>query len=70
MFLGILPVDACTVPINYRGIIREDEEFDGRFELYPTKNMYTFILLDTDNGKTYQVQWNTDPDKRFIMQIQ
>lgn len=41
----------------------------GRFELYPTNNTYTFILLDTERGYTYQVQWNTDPDKRFRIRI-
>lgn len=41
----------------------------GRFELYPTSNMYTFILLDTYRGRTYQVQWNTNPDKRFRISI-
>lgn len=35
----------------------------GRYELYPTTNMYNFILLDTAFGIAYQVQWNTNPDK-------
>ena len=43
--------------------------FPGRYELYPTNNIYTFILLDTEEGYTYQVQWNTDPDKRFRIRI-
>ena len=42
---------------------------NGRYELYPTQNIYTFILLDTKFGRTYQVQWNTDPKKRFVEQI-
>ena len=25
----------------------------GRFTLYPTKNIYNFILLDQENGKTW-----------------
>lgn len=41
----------------------------GRFELYPTSNMYTFILLDTHWGRTYQVQWHTEPSKRFRISI-
>lgn len=41
----------------------------GRFELYPTSNMYTFILLDTHRGRTYQVQWHTEPSKRFRILI-
>ena len=47
-----------------------DDEVPGRFELYPTNNMYTFILLDTKNGRTWQVQWSTDgPNKRFRERI-
>lgn len=42
-----------------------EEAIPGRFELYPTQNMYTFILLDTKSGFTYQVQWSTNPDQRF-----
>lgn len=35
----------------------------GRFTLYPTKNIYNFILLDQDAGKTWQVQWSTDKEQ-------
>jgi len=39
-------------------------ERNGRFFLYPTQNMYNFILLDQIDGRTWQVQWNIDKDKR------
>ena len=39
---------------------------NGRFKLYPTDNMYNFIMVDVVNGNTYQVQWNTKSKKRFI----
>ncbi len=55
-----------VVEINYFGIVFEVDGWDGRFELYPTKNMYTFIMLDTWNGNTYQVQWGTSRDYRFV----
>lgn len=35
----------------------------GRFTLYPTRNMYNFILLDQDTGKTWQVQWGTGKEQ-------
>ena len=41
----------------------------GRFELYATNNMYQFILLDTETGRTWQVQWNTEYNKRFRERI-
>ncbi len=31
----------------------------GRFDLYPTGNMYNFVLIDTMFGQTWQVQWST-----------
>ena len=36
------------------------------FELYPTKNMYQFILLDKTNGRKWHIQWGMDENKRWI----
>ena len=41
----------------------------GRFSLYPTNNIYTFILLDQDTGDAWQVQWGK-PEDRFIVPIE
>lgn len=32
----------------------------GRFELYPTKNTYNFLLLDKKTGRIWQIQWSTE----------
>lgn len=61
--------EAMAVPIDKEPLIQETQSRNGRFELYPTKNTYTFILLDTKYGFPYQVQWNTDPQKRFRTRI-
>jgi hypothetical protein len=45
------------------------KEIAGRFELYKTQNLYNFILVDTRDGRTWQVQWSTEPDDRGIMPI-
>ena len=42
---------------------------NGRFELYPTENMYNFILLDKIDGRTWQVQWSYDFKNRGIVPI-
>lgn len=42
----------------------------GRFELYPTENIYNFILLDTFDGNSYQVQWSGEAENRFVIPIQ
>lgn len=47
----------------------KEEEVNGRFTLYPTNNIYNFILIDQIDGRTYQVQWNNDKDKRFVSRI-
>jgi len=39
--------------------VEPDSTKPGRFTLSPTRNMYNFILLDQDNGRTWQVQWST-----------
>ena len=45
------------------------KEIAGRFELYKTQNLYNFILVDTRDGRTWQVQWSTEPENRGIMPI-
>lgn len=45
------------------------KEIAGRFELYKTQNLYNFILVDTRDGRTWQVRWSTEPDNRGIMPI-
>lgn len=39
------------------------------FELYPTKNMYQFILLDKATGRNWHVQWSTKDSERWIRRI-
>lgn len=42
----------------------------GRFCLYETQNMWTFILLDSYNGRLWQVQYSTqDLDELFCIPI-
>ena len=41
----------------------------GSFELYPTKNMYQFILLDKTCGRKWHVQWGMESSKRWIRRI-
>ena len=54
---------------NIRIIENYDEPICGRFTLYPTDNMYNFILLDQIDGRCWQVQWNIDLDKRGVWRI-
>lgn len=49
--------------------VTKEEEKNGRFFLYPTTNTYNFILLDQIDGRTWQVQWNFDAEKRMVVRI-
>ncbi len=42
---------------------------NGRFELYPTENMFQFLLLDKNFGSMWHVQWGLDSEKRWIVPI-
>lgn len=41
----------------------------GSFELYSTKNMYQFILLDKTSGRKWHVQWGMKTKERWIRRI-
>lgn len=45
--------------------------YDGlnSFELYPTKNLYQFILLDKATGRNWHVQWGTKSSEMWIRRI-
>lgn len=47
-------------------LIYKDIAQNGRFKLYPTDNMYNFIMVDVIEGHTFQVQWSTNRDERFV----
>ena len=39
------------------------------FELYPTSNMYQFLLLDKVFGRVWHVQWGTKREELWIREI-
>ena len=47
----------------------DEEEIPGRFILTPTTNQYNFIMLDKLNGRTWQVQWSTNPKEHKVLEI-
>jgi hypothetical protein len=53
--------------LNSNPLVLKDEEVTGRFTLYPTENMYNFLLLDQINGLVVQVQWSLEAKKRGIV---
>ncbi len=59
-----------TYPLsNEKRVYSLEDEIPGRFTLYATTNFYNFVLLDQIDGRTWQVQWSTDPDEMMVVRI-
>lgn len=56
--------------LNPDSLITNAKIVNGRFELYPTQNIYNFILLDQIDGKLWQVQWSFDEKNRAVLPIE
>ena len=62
-----IQIDEVRPHVYRKEVISSEERFPiGRYKLYPTQNMWTFLLLDVIDGHTYQVQWGFDNESRFV----
>lgn len=61
--------DAFETVLSDVSLAFDGVEMNGRFKLYPTDNIYNFILLDTSAGSVYQVQWSHEPENRMVVPI-
>lgn len=59
----------CTsgAPFN---LSTPEKNRNGRYELYPAINNWTFLLLDQIEGKVYHVQWSQKTTNRGVYEIQ
>lgn len=57
-------------PLNLLPLVDKEKEIDNRFTLYPTQNIWTFILFDQIDGTSWQVQWSIDSEDRGIWPIE
>ena len=64
------PENRMVTHLSLDRLVSVNEELKDRFTLYPTQNMYNFILLDQVNGKTWQVQWSSEYANRGISPIE
>jgi hypothetical protein len=63
--------DALTgrFAINDSSLVPRTSAHVGRFTLQETQNIYTFLLLDQDDGRVWQIQWSSDESKRGIVRV-
>ena len=57
------------VVVNDWDLTYGENDKAGRFELYPTKNIHNFLLLDKKDGIVVQVQWSMNADNRGLINI-
>lgn len=54
---------AIVLLLSSTTILRAQEvEDDGRFKIYPTQNIWTFLKLDTSDGRIWQLQYSVEGD--------
>jgi len=61
--------DSFQIPLSLTSRVSVEEERTGRFFLYPTTNIYNFILIDQVDGRVWQVQWSTELRERLVIPI-
>ena len=55
------------VVLNFLPLAIGENAVPGRFTLYPTENMWTFIMVDQIDGRLWQVQWSQKENNRGII---
>lgn len=53
----------------YYPLVSKEEQSNGRFYLYPTTNIYNFLLMDQIDGRVWQVQWDFEGKNRMLNRI-
>ena len=55
--------------LNDFELATKENQTIGRFTLYPTTNIYNFLLLDKIDGTVIQIQWSFDSKNRGIISL-
>lgn len=64
-YMFATPINAITFAYP-----EKTSDWTNRFQMFSTQNMWTFILLDSYNGRLWQVQYSTqDLDELFCIPI-
>lgn len=58
------------IPINVIPLAKGENATVGRFTLYPTDNMWNFLLIDQIDGRVWQCQFGTEDGRQMILPIE
>jgi len=58
---------AGRLTLNEEAFAPPEAAHVGRFTLQETQNVFTFLLLDQDDGRVWQVQWSNEKDQRGVL---
>ena len=64
------PEKSGIVPLNNSSLIGEQNEIANRFTLYPTQNIWNYLLLDKIDGRLWQIRWSKKSGGKEIIPIQ
>jgi hypothetical protein len=71
---GAEPSSRMITALNSKPLVSKAGERDGKFTLYRTTNIFNYLLLDQENGRTWQVHFDVteakDRVKYGIVEIQ
>lgn len=65
IIIGLTSVTALAQSTSEAPIQNISTDSTVVFRLFATRNMYTFIKLNTRNGQMWQVQWGTESKYQF-----
>jgi hypothetical protein len=59
-----------SLPISNKSLVEDEKGAkDGRFTLYPTSNIWNWILVDQEDGRCWQCQFATKAANRVLIPI-
>ncbi len=57
------------VSVSDKPLVPEKNGRNSRFVLHETRNIWNFLLLDTEGGKVWQCQFGRNPAERFVLPL-
>ena len=68
--VSLFVFSSCNQPENKQlEPTKQEIKETRRFQMFPTENIWTFLKLDTSNGKIWQVQYSVNDNNRGEIEL-